>query len=171
MKNKKEDKRASAKASAREEQTASAKTQIRRGKVSGSPSPRVSDTPDLPRWVPLAVYGLVCIVLFRETIFGGARLLGVDNLELGLFARDFYTDFIRNFHRFPVWEPLLYGGLPFIEGMHGDIGADQFGDDIGLERRGVGTGDAVGGVAVIADGGLVVALGQFLGLLDLLLKP
>ena len=97
------------------------KTQVRRGKSPGSPSPRFSDSPDFPRWVPVAVYALVCIILFRETIFGGARLLGMDNLELGLFARDFYTDFIRNFHRFPVWEPLLYGGLPFIEGMHGDI--------------------------------------------------
>ena len=113
MKNKKEDKSTSGdKAAAR----------IRRGKA-GAHSPVRPDahSPELPRWLPLAAYALVCIILFRETIFGGARLLGSDNLELGLFARDFYTDFIRNFHRFPVWEPLLYGGLPFIEGMHGDI--------------------------------------------------
>ncbi|HEY0304292.1 MAG TPA: hypothetical protein VGC44_04925 [Longimicrobiales bacterium] len=75
----------------------------------------------MARWVPPLVYALVTIVLFREVVFTGARLLGVDNLELGLFARDFYTDFIRNFHRFPVWQPLLYGGMPFIDGMHGDI--------------------------------------------------
>jgi hypothetical protein len=25
------------------------------------------------------------------------------------------------FHRFPYWNPLLFGGLPFVEGMHGDI--------------------------------------------------
>lgn len=67
------------------------------------------------------IYALITIILFREVVFGGARLLGVDNLELGLFARDFYTDFIRNFHRFPLWQPLLYGGMPFIDGMHGDI--------------------------------------------------
>jgi hypothetical protein len=98
------------------------KSQIRRGKSAARPSVAPSSgSPDIPRWLPLAAYALVCIILFRETIFGGARLLGSDNLELGLFARDFYTNFIRTFHRFPVWEPLLYGGMPFIEGMHGDI--------------------------------------------------
>src|SRR5690606_16554243 len=25
------------------------------------------------------------------------------------------------FHRMPHWDPLLFGGLPFVEGMHGDI--------------------------------------------------
>ncbi len=75
---------------------------------------------ELPRWLPVVVYAVVTLVLFRETAFG-ARLLGLDNLELGLFARDFYTNFIREFHRFPVWQPYLYGGMPFLEGMHGDI--------------------------------------------------
>jgi hypothetical protein len=97
------------------------KTSVRRraGKPV-SPSLRATGSLDLPRWVPPAVFAFVTFVLFREVIFG-ARLLGQDNLELGLFARDFYTDFIRQFHRFPMWQPLLYGGMPFIDGMHGDI--------------------------------------------------
>ena len=87
------------------------------------PNPRSPKPPsaDLPRWVPIAVYALVTIILFRETILTGSRLLGIDNLELGLFARDFYTTFIQSFHSFPVWNPLLYGGMPFLDGMHGDI--------------------------------------------------
>jgi hypothetical protein len=106
MKNKsKEDKRANASARKRP----------------GAHTPRHPGPPaELPPWLPFAVYAFVTFVLFREVIFG-ARLLGLDNLELGLFARDFYTDFIRQFHRFPMWQPLLYGGMPFIDGMHGDI--------------------------------------------------
>ena len=56
-----------------------------------------------------------------ELILGAGKLLGVDTLALSYFARNFYTQFVHAFHRFPLWEPLLYGGMPFIDGMHGDI--------------------------------------------------
>ena len=91
-----------------------------------APKPHISKSPtppsaELPRWVPIVAYALVTVILFRETLLTGVRLLGLDNLELGLFARDFYTTFISSFHAFPVWNPLMYGGLPFLDGMHGDI--------------------------------------------------
>ena len=84
-------------------------------------SPLAADASALPRWLPVVAYALVTVILFREVVFGGARLLGTDTLELGYFARNFYTEFVQAFHRFPMWNPLLYGGLPFIDGMHGDI--------------------------------------------------
>src|SRR5215211_4675458 len=94
-------------------------------RTTATPKRQISRSPtppsDIPVWLAPAVYGLVTIVLFRDAIFGGATLLGLDNHELGLFARDFYTDFLREFHRFPLWNPLLYGGIPFLDGMHGDI--------------------------------------------------
>jgi Bacterial membrane protein YfhO len=76
---------------------------------------------DIPRWVAPVVFVFVIVVLFREAIFGGATLLGADSYALSYFARDFYTDFVRTVHRFPAWDPLLLGGIPFVEGMHGDI--------------------------------------------------
>ncbi len=81
-----------------------------------------ADRPErLPRWLPPAVYALMALLLFREFIFGGANLLGMDTLALAYFARDFYTGFVRHFHQFPLWDPYLYGGLPFVEATHGDI--------------------------------------------------
>ncbi len=88
---------------------------------SAASSARVVTAAELPRWLPPLVYALVTIILFRETVFTGARLLGTDTQALGYFARNFYTEFVQTFHRFPLWNPLLYGGLPFIDGMHGDI--------------------------------------------------
>ncbi|HSJ09102.1 MAG TPA: YfhO family protein [Longimicrobiales bacterium] len=78
-------------------------------------------TPTLPGWVPAIVYLLVTVVLFREHVFGRNALLGMDSLTLSYFARNFYTEFVQAFHRMPYWNPLLMGGLPFVEGMHGDI--------------------------------------------------
>ncbi|HWV57796.1 MAG TPA: hypothetical protein VNZ57_10120 [Longimicrobiales bacterium] len=71
-------------------------------------------------WLPPAVYALVCVVLFRETLLTGATLLGVDSMALSYFARSFYTQFLHA-GSFPVWNPLIFGGIPFIDGMHGDI--------------------------------------------------
>ncbi|MGQ0815543.1 MAG: hypothetical protein ACT4O1_13980 [Gemmatimonadota bacterium] len=75
----------------------------------------------IPRWVPPLVFLLVTIIFFREFVLTGARLLGTDTVALSYFARSFFTNFVHAFHRFPLWDPLLYGGLPFIDGMHGDI--------------------------------------------------
>src|SRR5688572_7486578 len=83
----------------------------------------VAVVPDdhIPRWLPVVIYALVTVVLFREFVFTQANMLGTDPLALGYFARNFYTTFVRTFHAFPLWDPLLFGGLPFVEGMHGDI--------------------------------------------------
>lgn len=75
----------------------------------------------LPSWLPLVVYALLVIVLFRAFIFSSQMLFGTDTLALGYFARDFYRNFILSHHHFPLWDPYLFGGLPFVDGMHGDI--------------------------------------------------
>ena len=74
----------------------------------------------VPRWAPVVLYAAVTLLLFREAIFMGAGLLGTDSMALSYFARDFYTDAVRS-GTFPLWNPLVLGGLPFVEGMHGDI--------------------------------------------------
>jgi hypothetical protein len=80
------------------------------------PPPRV-----FPAWaVPLA-YALVCIIIFREFVLGPDNVLGSDTQALSYFARHFYTTFVSTFKTFPLWDPLVFGGLPFVDGMHGDI--------------------------------------------------
>jgi hypothetical protein len=75
----------------------------------------------MPAWMPPAVYAVVCVVLFRETVLTGTSLLGIDSMALSYFARNFYTEFVQAAQRMPHWNPLLFGGMPFVDGMHGDI--------------------------------------------------
>lgn len=75
----------------------------------------------IPRWLPPLVFLAATVFFHREFVFGSGKLLGADTLALSYFARNFYTNFIHAFHAFPLWNPLLYGGMPFIDGMHGDI--------------------------------------------------
>jgi hypothetical protein len=94
----------------------------RRPPQPGARTPAPAGTaPELPGWIAPAIYAAVTVILFREFFFGGTAMLGMDSLALSYFARDFFTDFVRSMHRFPYWNPLLFGGLPFVEGMHGDI--------------------------------------------------
>jgi hypothetical protein len=77
--------------------------------------------PTLPAWAVPVVYAAVTVLLFREFFFSGTSMLGTDSLALSYFARNFYTEFVQAAHRFPLWNPLLFGGMPFVEAMHGDI--------------------------------------------------
>src|SRR5688572_26277216 len=75
----------------------------------------------LPAWAAPALYAVVTIILFRDFILGPALILGSDTQALSYFAHNFYTQFVQRMHAFPLWDPFVFGGLPFIDGMHGDI--------------------------------------------------
>ena len=88
-----------------------------------APAVRPEDTSlqTIPGWLPPLVFLLAALIFHREFVIGGGKLLGMDSIVLSYFARSFYTNFIHAFHSFPLWDPLLYGGMPFVDGMHGDI--------------------------------------------------
>ncbi|MGH7556002.1 MAG: hypothetical protein ACREMQ_23615, partial [Longimicrobiales bacterium] len=74
----------------------------------------------MPAWLPAAIYALITIILFREFFFAGELLLGRDTYALSYTARNLYTEFVQQTGQFPLWNPYLFGGIPFVEGMHGD---------------------------------------------------
>jgi hypothetical protein len=54
-------------------------------------------------------------------IFSGQFLAGDDQLIAGYAFRDFGATFFKDHGRIPEWNPYLFGGMPFIAAMHGDI--------------------------------------------------
>ncbi len=102
---------------------------MNRGKVVSPPTrPAASRRPDaadaaesMPAWLPSVIYALVTIILFREFFFAGGLLLGRDSYALSYTARNLYTEMVRDAGQFPLWNPYMFGGIPFVEGMHGDI--------------------------------------------------
>ena len=48
-------------------------------------------------------------------------LAGDDQLLAGFAFREFGATFFKEHGRIPEWNPYLFGGMPFIGGMHGDI--------------------------------------------------
>ena len=75
----------------------------------------------LPGWAPYVGFAVVTLFLFREFVISNGMLFGTDVAALGYFARHYYAEMVRTAQIFPQWNPLIFGGLPFVDAMHGDI--------------------------------------------------
>ena len=75
-------------------------------------------SPEVPRWLPPALFALLTVILFRLFVFSDGMLLGSDTLSLGYVARLFYANQLRA-GSFPLWAPQILGGTPFLEALSG----------------------------------------------------
>ena len=73
---------------------------------------------DVPLWLVGGSFLGVALFLFRDFVFGGGMLFGSDTQALGYMARKFFADSLRD-GVFPQWNPLLFGGTPFLESLAG----------------------------------------------------
>jgi len=74
----------------------------------------------IPDLVFLLFYFVLVVLLFKRFIFANKMLFGTDTIAAGVMFRTFYANFVRHFHSLPLWEPYLFGGMPFVDAMHGD---------------------------------------------------
>ncbi|SYZ73965.1 putative membrane protein [Candidatus Zixiibacteriota bacterium] len=61
------------------------------------------------------------ILLFRDFIFSDQMLSGSDMINAGIFFRHFYVEYVKLHGSIPLWNPYIFGGMPFIDAFHGDI--------------------------------------------------
>jgi hypothetical protein len=67
------------------------------------------------------IFLLGIIILFSSFIFSDQMLYGNDTINAGLFFRSFYVDYVNTHGSIPVWNPYVFGGMPFVDAFHGDI--------------------------------------------------
>jgi len=72
------------------------------------------------KFLPLILFFVLTIILFNQFVFSGKMLFGTDALEASVMFKSFYVSFVKQFHQIPMWNPYLYGGLPYVDAMHGD---------------------------------------------------
>ncbi|MSR23319.1 MAG: hypothetical protein EXR92_07245, partial [Gemmatimonadetes bacterium] len=73
---------------------------------------------EIPRWIAPTCYAVLTLFLFREFVFSDQMLYGSDTMGLGYMARAFFANALRT-TGFPLWNPVLLGGTPFIESLAG----------------------------------------------------
>jgi len=84
-----------------------------------------SSDPLAPRfataWASL-VYAVATLLLAYPAL-GGKFLVNIlsDQYKIGYAFREYAAASLRSGHGFPKWNPFLFGGLPYIAAMHGDV--------------------------------------------------
>ncbi|HDL04118.1 MAG TPA: hypothetical protein ENH25_08290 [candidate division Zixibacteria bacterium] len=69
----------------------------------------------------IAVMLIGVIILFRDFLFSDKMLYGSDTINAGIFFRHLYVEYFKMHGAIPVWNPYIFGGIPFIDAFHGDI--------------------------------------------------
>ena len=73
--------------------------------------------PELPLWLPAALFVGVTLWLFRAFVFSDQMLVGTDTLGGGYAARAFFAEAMREIQAIPRWAPMILGGTPFLEAL------------------------------------------------------
>ena len=60
----------------------------------------------------------LCWPMLSGQFIGGP---GSDQYVAGYGFRQFAADYWRTHHAVPLWNPYIFGGIPFVGGMHGDV--------------------------------------------------
>jgi hypothetical protein len=72
-------------------------------------------------WASL-VYAVAVLALAYPALTGGFLVNPhSDQYIAGYAFRDFAAQYMRTHGGFPLWNPYLYGGMPYVAAMHGDI--------------------------------------------------
>jgi hypothetical protein len=78
-------------------------------------------TREWPTSLVLASYVAPILLLFGGFLFSNAMLYGSDMIPMGYMARKLYRVMWSTYGEFPLWNPYILGGLPFVDALHGDI--------------------------------------------------
>jgi hypothetical protein len=79
-------------------------------------------TPRYPTLIACAVLSVWVVILFLP-MFTGHFLGGAlsDQTWTGIPFRQFWADEVHRTGHIPLWNPFMFGGLPFVGAMHGDM--------------------------------------------------
>jgi hypothetical protein len=76
--------------------------------------------PRHPNLLAVGVFAMAALTLCWPML-AGRFLLGDDQYVAGYSFRLYGAEMFRQTGSIPLWNPYLFGGLPFIAAMHGDI--------------------------------------------------
>ena len=78
--------------------------------------------PSRPTLIAAAVYALATLLLGWQALLGRFLVSSTSDQYIAGYAfREFQASWMGQTGSFPLWNPYLFAGLPYVAGMHGDI--------------------------------------------------
>ncbi len=68
----------------------------------------------------IAILGALTLLYFYKVLSPNVMIQATDQLSAGIPIRQFQANELHHL-RFPLWDPYLFSGIPFVDAMHGDI--------------------------------------------------
>lgn len=72
-------------------------------------------------WLIVGILLILTLILFRKVLPFNVLAYATDQITAGYAFREFETRILRTLHYFPLWNPYLFSGIPFVDAFHGDI--------------------------------------------------
>lgn len=99
---------------------------VKKARPAGAPRAARSSSFDFEgsRWFVPVMFLVILIglvTLFGEFIFSDKMLDSSDTIQAGMFFRSFIVNYFNEHGSIPVWNPYIFGGMPYIDAFHGDI--------------------------------------------------
>lgn len=64
---------------------------------------------------------ILTIILFNEFVFSNRMLFSSDFINASCYFREFWKDHYHFPLGIPLWSPMIFGGMPFVDAFHADI--------------------------------------------------
>ncbi len=68
----------------------------------------------------IIILAVLALIYFYKVLSPNVMIQASDQLSAGIPIRQFQANQLHHL-RFPLWDPLLFSGIPFVDAMHGDI--------------------------------------------------
>ena len=81
---------------------------------------RINQENKIFKYLPFILFAVLTVIMFREFIFSNQMLYGSDTIEAGVFMRQLFVDYFKTHHSLVLWDPFIFGGMPYVDAMHGD---------------------------------------------------
>jgi len=71
-------------------------------------------------WVIVLILLALVLIFFHKVLSPSRMIYGSDQLISGYMFKVFSANYIKTHLSFPMWNPYIFGGFPFIAAFHGD---------------------------------------------------
>lgn len=69
----------------------------------------------------ILLFLILTLVFFYKVLSPTVMIMATDQITAGIFFKEFAARVIKQFHTFPLWDPYIFAGIPYIDAMHGDM--------------------------------------------------